>query len=185
MRPRCGSSWALRWAEVRGDAGKSLGLDSFLDDAGRRQSVAVKDTNSLVWVADELTGGTFALLQVDPLSGVWVVRSRFPAGSTVQTHLHSGPVTAVTLAGRWSYPDAHVTCGPGDYLVEEAATVHSLAVHDQDVDILFIVAGSITYFNDQRKVERIEDWRTVAREYEEGCAALGLRADVLGDPNGR
>jgi 2,4'-dihydroxyacetophenone dioxygenase len=169
---------------VRGDAGDSLGLDTFLDDTGRRRSVAAKSTDSLVWVVDELTGGTFALLQVDPLSGVWVVRSRLPAGSTVQTHLHSGPVTAVTLAGHWSYPDANVTCGPGDYLVEEAATVHSLVVHDQDVDVLFTVAGSITYFDDQRKVERIEDWRTVASEYAEGCAALGLKADVLGDPNG-
>lgn len=162
-----------------------MGLGSLLDDTDRRQSVAAKNTNSLVWVVDELTGGTFALLQVDPLSGVWVVRSRFPAGSTVQTHLHSGPVSAVTLAGHWSYPDAHVTCGPGDYLVEEAAAVHSLVVHDQDVDILFTVTGSITYFNEQRNVERIEDWRTITREYAKGCAALGVKVDVLGDPNGR
>jgi len=159
----------------------SQGWDLFLDD-DRRTSVYAKNTDSLVWVADQRNGGEFALLQVDPLSGVWVVRSRFPAGTRVQTHLHSGAVTSVTLAGRWSYPEAGVFCGPGDFLVEEAAAIHSLVVLDQDADILFTISGSITYFGPRNEVEYIEDWRTVLAEYVEGCNALNQRPEVLGDP---
>src|SRR5213592_2741373 len=74
---RCGVSFCLEFIEVP-ESNVSQGWDLFLDD-DRRTSVYAKNTDSLVWVVDQRNGGEFALLQVDPLSGVWVVRSRFPA----------------------------------------------------------------------------------------------------------
>ncbi|WFE43509.1 2,4'-dihydroxyacetophenone dioxygenase family protein [Verrucosispora sp. WMMD1129] len=130
---------------------------------------------------DPATGGSFMLLHVDRLSGLWVVRSRFAAGTVVPQHLHSGSVSAVTLAGQWGYPELDVRCGVGDYLVEEAGTVHSLAVHGTEpADVIFSILGSITYFHPDGTVDRIEDWRSVLDDYEAGCAEQRRRPKVIG-----
>lgn len=154
-----------------------------LDEQDRLLSIAVVEQAALTWVPDPVTGGSFALLQVDARSGTWVVRSRLPAGCVVQTHLHSGPVTALTLEGQWGYPDAGVSCEPGDYLVEDAATIHRLVVSDSDIDVLFTIEGSITYFDTDGLVERIEDWRTVLGDYTGGCREAGVQPRVLGAPD--
>lgn len=151
-----------------------------LNTEGRRSSVALVQGATLAWVPDPSTGGEFALLHVDPYSGLWAVRSRLRPGTTVPTHLHSGPVSAVTLSGNWSYPDLEVSCGPGDYLVEGAGAIHELSVTGSEIaDIQFTVSGSITYFSDGSP-DRIEDWRTVLDEYLAGCNALGLTPTVIG-----
>jgi quercetin dioxygenase-like cupin family protein len=99
----------------------------------------------------------------------------------VQRHLHSGPVAAFTLAGRWGYSELKSTCEPGDYLVENAGTIHSLTVFgDKDVDILFTITGSVTYFDESGAVTRIEDWLSVLDEYTKGCIAQGFRPEIIG-----
>jgi quercetin dioxygenase-like cupin family protein len=145
------------------------------------EAVATKTDRELTWVCDPESGGHFALLQVDPLSGFWAVRSRFPAGTVVPIHLHSGSVTAVTLKGRWRYPELGTFSAPGDFLIERAGALHSLAVDPGDnADILFLINGSITYLNPDGLVMRIEDWITVLDEYTAGCEQLGAEPCVLG-----
>ncbi len=139
-------------------------------------------SSELVWVHDPTTGGDFALLHVDAYSGLWVVRSRFPAGTRVGLHLHSGPVSAITLSGRWSYPELATACGPGDYLVEEAGVIHSLTVANEDVEVIFSITGAIIYLSGGA-VERIEDWRTVWKEYAAGCQAMNKTTKVIGAPD--
>jgi len=157
------------------------GID--LADSRRNMSVSVLRSESAPWVVDPATGGSYCLLQVDMLSGIWVVRSRFGPQTTVPRHLHSGPVSALTLAGSWGYPELETSCRPGDFLIERAGTVHSLTVFgDQEVDILFTISGSITYFDDRGTVIRIEDWLSVLDEYMEGCDVQGLRPEVIGVP---
>jgi 2,4'-dihydroxyacetophenone dioxygenase len=160
---------------------RDYGID--LDDRARASSVSSLSSGTLAWVADPVLGVDFALLQVDPFSGLWVTRTRFPPGCTVQKHLHSGAVSAVTIAGSWGYPELNAMCGPGDFLIEQAGTVHSLQVMgDETVDIIFMINGSITYFSESGEVDRIEDWRSVLAEYETGCEERGRRAEVLGLP---
>jgi 2,4'-dihydroxyacetophenone dioxygenase len=48
-------------------------------------------------------GVELQLLQVDLDQGLWIVRTRFQPGITIQTHKHTGCVFAVTLAGSWKY----------------------------------------------------------------------------------
>jgi 2,4'-dihydroxyacetophenone dioxygenase len=155
------------------------GID--LADSRRAISISVIQSASAPWVLDPATGGTYSLLQVDRLFGVWVVRSRLEPNTIVQRHLHSGPVAALTLAGHWGYPESGWACGPGDYLVENSGTIHSLAVlGNKGADILFTIAGSITYFDESGAVTRIEDWLSVLDEYTEGCGAQGFRPEVIG-----
>jgi quercetin dioxygenase-like cupin family protein len=146
-----------------------------------RSSVKAVDCASRPWVFDPVTGAEFILLQVDRLAGVWTVRIRFEPGTVVPSHLHSGPVFAVTLAGSWGYPELGAICHAGDYLVEEAGTVHSLSVMgDEHTDVVFTIHGTITYFDEEWQVIRIEDWRTIVDEYLAGCERLGVEADVIG-----
>jgi 2,4'-dihydroxyacetophenone dioxygenase len=160
---------------------RDYGID--LDDRARASSVASLSSETLAWVADPVLGVEFALLQVDPFSGLWVTRTRFPPGCTVQKHLHSGAVSAVTIAGSWGYPELNAMCGPGDFLIEQAGTVHSLQViGDETVDVIFMINGSIIYFSESGEIDRIEDWRSVLAEYETGCREQGLPAEVLGLP---
>lgn len=157
------------------------GID--MGDRARATSVASKTSENIVWVPDPILGAQFALLQVEPFTGLWVSRTRFPPGSVVQQHLHGGAVTAVTLSGTWGYPELNTYCKPGDFLIEQAGTVHSLqVVGDRMVDVIFIINGSIIYFDDSGAVERIEDWRSVLREYEIGCQSQGEPLSVLGWP---
>jgi len=162
----------------------STGVAKVVDlaDRSRAHSIAAVYLQEMVWVHDPTTAGSFVLLQVDQLSGLWVVRSRFPPGTVVGTHLHSGSVSALTLSGHWSYPELQTSCGPGDYLVEQAGTVHSLVVTGhEEVDILFSINGSITYFQENGLVHRIEDWRTVLDEYTTGCEVLSRSPVVIGE----
>lgn len=157
----------------------SLGID--LSDRERATSVSAVRCDSMPWIDDPTTGGKFMLLHVDKYSGLWVVRSRFRPSTTVPVHLHSGPVSAVTLSGDWTYPELGVVCGPGDYLVEDAGTVHSLSVlGGVGVDIIFSIVGSITYFTPNGEVNRIEDWKTVLSDYLDGCRAVGIDPAVIG-----
>jgi quercetin dioxygenase-like cupin family protein len=115
------------------------GID--LADSRRAISISVIQSASAPWVLDPATGGTYSLLQVDRLFGVWVVRSRLEPNTIVQRHLHSGPVAALTLAGHWGYPESGWACGPGDYLVENSGTIHSLAVLGNKGPTAVLVGG--------------------------------------------
>ncbi|WP_248833852.1 2,4'-dihydroxyacetophenone dioxygenase family protein [Frankia sp. Mgl5] len=146
-------------------------------------AVEVCKHDTQFFVKDPISGGDFCLLQVDQLSGLWVVRSRFAPGMSVRRHLHSGMVNAITLSGYWSYPEASIRCGPGDYLTEQAGAIHSLAVEGENhADIIFMIHGSILYFDQAGNVDCIEDWRTALRDFRDGCSAFGHRASVLGIP---
>lgn len=159
----------------------SIGIE--LTDPERAMSVAVARADSVPWVDDPATGAQYKLFHVDCYSGLWVVRSLFSPATIVQRHLHSGPVCAMTLSGSWGYPELRTTCSAGDYLVEEAGVVHSLSVTgDKPADIMFMITGSITYFDGEDRVSRIEDWRSVSLEYLAGCRATGRVPAVIGLP---
>ncbi|MGI8937094.1 MAG: 2,4'-dihydroxyacetophenone dioxygenase family protein [Iamia sp.] len=90
--------------------------------------------------------GELQLLQVDLANGVWVIRNRFPAGTTVQTHKHTGHVYAFTQTGSWHYlerPEAVNTAG--SYLFEPAGSLHTLHVPETNTevtDVWFTIHGA-------------------------------------------
>jgi 2,4'-dihydroxyacetophenone dioxygenase len=158
-----------------------IGID--FDAPLRTHAIWSSSYSTATWVHDPRSGSEYALLQVDRLSGLWVTRTRFAPGSTVQAHLHSGPVVAITLEGEWCYPEMHGTCRKGDYLVELAGAVHTLQVVGDDwADIIFSIMGSVTYFDDQGGVEAIEDWLTVFNEYKQACLMKGVEPEIFGAP---
>jgi len=115
------------------------------------------------------------LLQADLANGVWIVRSLFPPGVTIQTHKHTGNVYAFTQSGRWHYresPEAVNTAG--SYLFEPAGSVHTLHVpadNDGDTDVWFVIHGANLNLDDDGDVEVVIDAATVLAGYRKLCAS--------------
>ena len=119
-------------------------------------------------------GTGMQVLQVDLSVGVWVVRSRFPAGTTQQTHKHTGHVYAFTRSGSWHYlesPDAVSTAG--SYLFEPAGSVHTLhvpATNTEDTEVWFTIYGANLNLDDKGNVESVTDAHAVLSYYRHVCA---------------
>jgi 2,4'-dihydroxyacetophenone dioxygenase len=132
------------------------------------------------------------LVQVDLSVGVWVVRSRFPAGITVPTHKHTGHVYAFTLSGSWNYlesPDAINRAG--SYLFEPAGSVHTLHVPEtntEDTDVWFTIYGANLDLDAEGNVTTVTDAHAVLSYYRYFCQKEFGLADppviVVGRPAG-
>jgi quercetin dioxygenase-like cupin family protein len=118
-------------------------------------------------------GTAIQLAQVDLAAGVWVVRSYFPPGTTVQKHRHTGHVYAFTLAGSWYYletPEQVSTAG--SYLYEPAGSVHTLYVPDTNqgmTDVWFAIHGANLKLDADGAVEAFSDASTVLEFYVGKC----------------
>jgi 2,4'-dihydroxyacetophenone dioxygenase len=124
----------------------------------------------------ELGDGTLLqLLQVDLATGIWVVRSRFPAGTTIQTHRHTGHVYAFTLAGSWHYLESPEAVNePGSYLYEPAGSVHTLhvpATNTELTDVWFTIHGANLNLDGDGNVVSVVDAAVILSVYRHLCAA--------------
>ena len=119
-------------------------------------------------------GTGMKLVQVDLAQGIWVVRSRFKAGTTQLTHRHTGHVYAFTLSGSWWYlesPDAVNTAG--SYLFEPAGSVHTLHVPEtntEDTDVWFTIHGANLDLDADGRVVNVTDAHNALSYYRYYCA---------------
>ena len=128
-------------------------------------------------------GTEMQVLQVDLSVGVWVVRSRFPAGTTQQTHKHTGHVYAFTIAGSWYYLEsADAVNRTGSYLFEPAGSVHTLHVPETNAevtDVWFTIYGALLNMDAAGTIESVSDAHSVLSYYRHACAT---RHDMPGPP---
>jgi 2,4'-dihydroxyacetophenone dioxygenase len=129
-------------------------------------------------------GTHIQLLQVDVEGGLWVVRTRFEPGVTIQTHKHTGEVFAFTIAGRWKYLEYPEVNTAGSYLYEPAGSIHTLTVPD-DVegltDVWFAIYGANLNLDADGNVEMVIDAGLIRDVYLGACEANGLpRPNVVG-----
>lgn len=123
-------------------------------------------------------GSLVQLQQVDLANGVWIIRTRFQPGSTVQTHRHTGHVYAVTFSGKWvyaEYPDVVNTAGT--YLYEPAGSVHTLHVPEDNTEVTdawFAIHGANLLLDPQGEVEVVVDAHLVLGLYLEACRQAGV-----------
>ncbi|MEX2294641.1 MAG: 2,4'-dihydroxyacetophenone dioxygenase family protein [Acidimicrobiales bacterium] len=130
-------------------------------------------------------GSTLQLLQVDVDQGLWVIRTKFAAGMTVDTHKHTGSVLAYTMSGSWKYLEY-----PGDinragsYLFEPAGSVHTLHVpedNDEVTDVFFAIHGANLNLDAAGNVTTVIDAGGIRDFYFAMCEAEGHgRPPVIG-----
>ncbi len=132
-----------------------------------------------------LTDGVdFQLMQVDIELGLWIVRTKFAPGTTVQRHRHTGTVYAYTTQGAWRYLEYPEINRPGSYLYEPAGSVHTLHAltgNTEVTDIFFAIAGANLNLDDDGNVESVTDAGSILKIYLQGCERAGLpRPNVIG-----
>lgn len=120
-------------------------------------------------------GSLIQLLQVDLATGIWIVRTKFRPGATIQTHKHTGHVYAFTQTGSWYYletPD-YVNVA-GSYLYEPAGSTHTLHVPDTNTeltDVWFTIYGANLNLGPDGNVEFVVDAHAIYGIYQAFCAA--------------
>lgn len=133
--------------------------------------------NDLPFV-DFQEGVRLQLLQVDLEQGLWIVRTRFAPGVTIQTHKHTGCVFAVTFAGVWKYLEYPEVNRAGSYLFEPAGSVHTLTVPDEgqkeETDVWFAIYGANLNLDAAGNVEMVIDAKFVHELYLGACRERGL-----------
>ncbi len=130
-------------------------------------------------------GVAFQLMQVDIDLGLWVVRTKFEPGTTVQRHRHTGTVYAYTTSGAWRYLEYPEINTAGSYLFEPAGsihTLHALADTDGPTDVFFAISGANLNLDDDGKIESVLDAGVILDLYHRECEKAGLpRPNVIGD----
>ena len=128
-------------------------------------------------------GSALQLLHVDLNIGLWISKTRLPAGYRVATHYHTGLVFAVTLEGSWFYlesPDA--VNSPGSYLFEPAGSRHTLvtpSAQKGNTVTWFAIYGANINLDPEGNVTSVLDAKAVLDLYRSYCAALNLDASNL------
>jgi 2,4'-dihydroxyacetophenone dioxygenase len=125
------------------------------------------------------------LLQVNIEAGLWVVRTRFEPGTTLQRHKHTGEVFALTYSGSWHYLEYPKDVNrAGSYLYEPAGSIHTLHVpktNTEVTDVWFAIRGANLNLAADGSVESVLDAGAVLEGYLGLCAAHGLgRPAVMG-----
>lgn len=133
----------------------------------------------------ELTDGVaFQLMQVNIDLGLWIVRTKFNPGVTIQRHRHTGTVYAYTTSGSWRYLEYPEINRVGSYLFEPAGsihTLHALADNTDVTDVFFAINGANLNLDEDGRVESVLDAGTVLDLYFEGCEKAQLpRPNVVG-----
>lgn len=143
-----------------------------MTDLATHPAAILRQTEELPFV-DLGNGTNLQLMQVDLAAGVWTLRTRFNAGTTVQTHKHTGAVHAFTLTGRWHYLEYPNDINqPGSYLFEPAGSVHTLHVpadNTEVTDVFFIINGANLNLDASGSVVSVTDAHTVLSIYRAFC----------------
>lgn len=123
-------------------------------------------------------GSTFQVQKVDLNQGLWIVRTRFQPGLTIEKHYHTGPVHAVTFDGAWYYKEyPEYVNRKGSFLFEPAHSVHTLTVAEDNeglTDVWFAIWGANLQMDDAGNVTSVTDAQSILQAYRKLCEAGGL-----------
>jgi quercetin dioxygenase-like cupin family protein len=114
------------------------------------------------------------VLRADNRTGNFVVGLRSAEDAVLGKHRHRGPVSAVTLRGRWEYFEYDWVAKPGDYVRENPGTIHTLHVF-ANTEVVFTVDSSIEFLKDDETLNNTMDVWSIVHLYEEYCKANGLQ----------
>ncbi|GAA4977540.1 MAG: 2,4'-dihydroxyacetophenone dioxygenase family protein [Streptomycetaceae bacterium] len=129
----------------------------------------------------EIGGGNkLKVICVKPQEGLWIVENIFQPGFAVQTHRHTGPVYAYTVAGAWKYAEYDYVNRAGSFLYEPAGSVHTLTCIEPDTRVWFQMYGANLNLDADGNVESVTDGAGSLRSYYRLCEMQGFgRPNVL------
>ena len=117
------------------------------------------------------------LLQVDPYTGLWIMRLKGGPGSELGIHRHYDQVYGYTLKGAWGYREhPEWLSREGDIVHETPGSVHTLYIDKNhgETEVLFFVWGALEYLDQDGKTLYIDDWRSMSQRYVDFCEKNNL-----------
>ena len=100
-----------------------------------------------------------------------------PAGLTVQTHHHQGPVLAFTLSGAWGYRENDFMNRGRSYLYEPPGSIHTLFVpedNSEPTELVSAIYGDVEYLDPDGNVEYISNAQSNLKMYYRYCEEQGI-----------
>lgn len=128
--------------------------------------------DELPWV-DAGEGNLIRVLMVAEQQGIFVLENILRGGMQVAPHRHTGPVSAFTVSGAWTYKENDFVNHAGSFLFEPAGSLHTIHCLEDNTRIWFQVQGAILPLGTEGNVEHVMDAGTMLAMYRMLCAEQG------------
>lgn len=124
----------------------------------------------------------FKPLRFDLSTGTWIYLFRIKSNKVLTRHRHTGgSVIGYNIQGQWRYEGRNWIAKPGTFIFEPPGDIHTLITEDEEVITLFILGGSLQYFDNNDSIVGQDDIYTVLKKYKDYCKRIGIqvREDLI------
>jgi hypothetical protein len=138
--------------------------------------------DDLPWVPFDDENCFFKPLRFDLSTGLWTYLFKILSNKVLTRHRHTGgSVIGYNLQGQWRYGERSWIAKPGTFIFEPPGDIHTLITEDEEVISLFILGGTLQYFDDDNKIIGQDDIYTVIKKYRDYCIEnrLEIREDLF------
>jgi quercetin dioxygenase-like cupin family protein len=119
----------------------------------------------------------FKPLRFDLNTGTWIYLFKIKSNQILGKHRHTGgSVIGYNILGKWRYEGRKWVAAPGTFIFEPPGDIHTLITEDEEVITLFILGGSLQYFDENDQIIRQDDIYTVLNKYRVYCELHGIEA---------
>ncbi|NDI35493.1 cupin domain-containing protein [Chengkuizengella sediminis] len=133
-------------------------------------SERVFNMEDLPWVPFDDGNSYFKPLRFDLNTGTWTYLFKIKPNKVLARHRHTGgSVIGYTLAGEWRYAERDWIAKPGTFIFEPPGDIHTFITLDEEVVSLFILGGTLQYFDDDNTIIGQDDVYTVLHKYRSHC----------------
>lgn len=129
------------------------------------------NTELLPWVPfTENESCHFKPLRFDLSTGTWIYLFKIKSNQVLGRHRHTGgAVIGYNIQGKWRYEGRDWVAAPGTFIFEPPGDIHTLITEEEEVITLFILGGSLQYFNEDNDIVGQDDVYTVLKKYKDYC----------------
>jgi 2,4'-dihydroxyacetophenone dioxygenase len=125
------------------------------------------DAEGLPWVEIGMDI-MFKYLSISQSTGTYTLLTKYPPGTQIPTHRHSGTVFAYTVQGKWTYLEDAFVATAGCVICEMPNSNHTLKVFDdseEDMILLTHQSGDLITFDEDGEIMAIDDAQTHLAQY--------------------
>ena len=145
-----------------------------VNDQDRLLTININDETPVI---EPINNYEIRPLFLDPEKGTWVLWAKFPPGTTLPKHYHTGTVHFFTLSGSWYYLEHKEDVQTaGSYLYEPGGSVHTFHVPadaEGPAEGIMVVDGANVNFDDNDNLLDISDARGIEAAIKTVCQMMG------------
>lgn len=123
--------------------------------------------DGLPWVEIGI-GVMFKYLTLCEATGAYSLLTKYPPGTELPTHRHSGTVFAYTIQGKWTYLEDDFVATAGSVICEVPNSNHTLKVFDDSPEEMILLThqtGDLITFDEDGDIMAIDDAQTHLAQY--------------------